>query len=294
MLRHALLLLRGEQGRRIRGDSGTISHAAHARQWDASARVIRREGLEHFATQVELALSLRRLEVERASQAVAMVGDERMEQRIMLASIAQPGKVLHDPVVGAGEQVGVASCPEALEPAALQVRRHPGPPRTDLARRGDANDLAPQHIRGIAPRISQRPAVERDPGDCVARLERALGPQRIPAGMGRVSRQRDVEQLVGIGVPLLLDQQLRDARLNCGILSVRLQPLDHLAPTASVPVQREPLVPRISVQRVELDHPLQAFASDPLAVVAAKPKTHVSDAKGGFRIVGKQLFRLTI
>src|SRR2546425_8146463 len=80
--------------------------------------------------------------------------------------------------------------------------------------------------------------------------------------MGRVLRERDVEQLVGIRVPFFLDQQLRNARLNDGMLSVGLQPLDHLPPTAGVPVQCEPLVPRISVQRVELDHLLQAFARD--------------------------------
>src|SRR2546430_13389526 len=72
-----------------------------------------------------------------------------MEQRVVLAGIPQPRKVLHDPVVGAREQVGVSPCPEALEPGALRLGWNAGPPRTELARRSDANDLAPQHICGI-------------------------------------------------------------------------------------------------------------------------------------------------
>src|SRR2546430_8575121 len=86
-----------------------------------------------------------------------------MEQRVVLAGIPQPRKVLHDPVVGAREQVGVSPCPEALEPGALRLGWNAGPPRTELARRSDANDLAPQHICGIPHSIPQRPVVEHDP-----------------------------------------------------------------------------------------------------------------------------------
>ena len=107
-------------------------------------------------------------------------------------------------------------------------------------------------------------------------------------------RESDIEKVVSIRVPLLLDQQLRDAQLHHGVGGVRLQSLDHLPPTARVPVQRKPLVPGISVKRVELDHPLQAFAGDPLAVIAAEPQTHESDAIRWLWIVGQKLFRLPI
>src|SRR5438876_710030 len=124
-----------------------------------------------------------------------------MEQRVVLAGIPQPRKVLHDPVVGAREQVGVSPCPEALEPGALRLGWNAGPPRTELARRSDANDLAPQHICGIPHSIPQRPVVEHDPSQCVPCLERALRPQRVPAGAGRVLRESDIEKVVSIRLP---------------------------------------------------------------------------------------------
>src|SRR5437879_11103566 len=111
-----------------------------------------------------------------------------MEQRVVLAGIPQPRKVLHDPVVGAREQVGVSPRPEALEPGALRLGWNAGPPRTELARRSDANDLAPQHICGIPHSIPQRSVVEHDTSKCVACIVRALSTHSVPAWAGRVLR----------------------------------------------------------------------------------------------------------
>jgi len=103
-----------------------------------------------------------------------------------------------------------------------------------------------------------------------------------------------VEQLVRVVVSLVLDGQEREARADQRIGAVRLQEPGHPAPVAGVAEDREPLIPRVLVLRIQRQHSLEPLARHPLTIVAAEPEAHLGVPVGRRRITRGETLGLPV
>src|SRR6185437_16179718 len=101
--------------------------------------------------------------------------------------IPEPLEMLENAGIHASEQIGVAARPEAFNPGTLLVWGDAFAPRDELRGRRDPDDLPPENVCGVPVRVRQGPLVRREPESRVPLLQRALGAQGEPLGVGRVS-----------------------------------------------------------------------------------------------------------
>ena len=135
----------------------------------------------NLAAHVERALADRRLEVERPRQGITMVRNEWMEERKILACIAQAREVFGNPGVDPGKKIRGPARPKTREPGAFQRHRN-ARPCAQLGRCRDADRLVPQEVGGVGPGLNERALVIDVAAGGVSRFKGALRSQRQPLG----------------------------------------------------------------------------------------------------------------